>query len=146
MGKPIEARQPSPELFFATVNAYQRPAALKAAIELDIFTAIAAGADTPQALAARCGAAERGARTLCDYLVVLGFLTKDGGRYGLTDDSAVFLNRASSAYLGGAIKFLLSPMYAEDALFRKTAESRSEEHTSELQSRLQLECRLLLEK
>src|SRR5437870_8080360 len=109
MGKPIEAQMPSPELFFDTVNAYQRTAALKAAIELDIFTAIAAGEDTPQALAARCGAAVRGARTLCDYLVVLGFLTKEGGRYGLMDDSAVFLSRASSA--------------------------RSEEHTSELQSR-----------
>src|SRR5207247_1382774 len=85
----------------------------KAAVELDIFTAIAAGEDTPQALAARCGAAVRGARTLCDYLVVLGFLTKEGGRYGLTDDSAVFLSRASSAYLGGAIKFLLSPMLTD---------------------------------
>ncbi len=113
MGKPIEAQMPSPELFFDTVNAYQRTAALKAAIELDIFTAIAAGEDTPQALAARCGAAVRGARTLCDYLVVLGFLTKEGGRYGLTDDSAVFLSRASSAYLGGAIKFLLSPMLTD---------------------------------
>src|SRR5207247_6153577 len=113
MGKPIEGQMPSPELFFDTVNAYQRTAALKAAIELDIFTAIAAGEDTPRALAARCGAAVRGARTLCDYLVVLGFLTKEGGRYGLTDDSALLLSRASSEYLGGAIKFLLSPMLTD---------------------------------
>src|SRR5213083_2124929 len=110
MTQPRETSQPSPELFFATVNAYQRTAALKAAIELDVFTAIADGHDTPRALAARCGAAERGARILCDYLVVIGFLTKADGQYGLTDDSVVFLNRNSSAFFRGAIKFLLSPM------------------------------------
>ncbi len=108
-----EARQPSPELFFATANAYQRTAALKAAIELDVFTAIVDGWDNPRALAARCGAAERGMRILCDYLAVIGFLTKDGGRYTLTDDSAVFLNRNSSAYIGSAINFLLSPVVTD---------------------------------
>ncbi len=33
------ARMPSPDLFFETMNAYQRTAALKAAIDLDLFTA-----------------------------------------------------------------------------------------------------------
>ena len=37
---------PSPELFFDTVQAYQRTAALRAAIDLDLFTAIADGAHT----------------------------------------------------------------------------------------------------
>ena len=113
MTQPTRARQASPELFFATINAYQRTAALKAALEISVFTAIAEGQDTPPALAARCGAAERGMRILCDYLVVIGFLTKEGGRYGLTDDSVVFLNRNSSAYIGGTVKFLLSPMLTE---------------------------------
>ena len=40
MTVPIEAPQPSPVLFFETINAYQRTQALKAAIELDLFTAI----------------------------------------------------------------------------------------------------------
>lgn len=34
---------PSPALFFDTVNAYQRTEALRAAVELDLFTHIAAG-------------------------------------------------------------------------------------------------------
>jgi hypothetical protein len=34
------AQQPSPALFFETMNAYQRTEALKAAIELGVFTAI----------------------------------------------------------------------------------------------------------
>src|SRR5882724_9071141 len=104
-----ESQQPSPELFFETLNAYQRTQCLKGAIELDLFTAIAEGANTAPALARRRAASERGIRILCDYLVVIGFLTKDENSYGLTVDSAVFLNRQSPAYLGGTVKFLSSP-------------------------------------
>ena len=102
--------QPSPELFFQTVNAYQQTAAIKAAVELDLFTAVGEGARTARELAARCRASERGVRILCDYLVVVGFLTKEGGGYGLTPDSSVFLDRRSPAYMGGTLEFLLSPM------------------------------------
>ncbi|HEY0385338.1 MAG TPA: methyltransferase, partial [Pyrinomonadaceae bacterium] len=106
--------QPSPELFFQTINAYQRTAALKAAIELNLFTVISEGAQTAQEIAARCGASERGTRILCDYLVIIGFLTKEDGRYNLTQDSAIFLNRHSPAYMGGTIEFLLSPMITDN--------------------------------
>jgi ubiquinone/menaquinone biosynthesis C-methylase UbiE len=110
MTGPSKAQQPSPDLFFETMNAYQRTAALKAALELDLFTAIGESAPTADALAEHLKVAPRGARILCDYLVVIGFLTKQGAQYGLTPDSAVFLNRRSPAYLGGAVKFLGSPM------------------------------------
>ncbi|KGF73250.1 methyltransferase type 12 [Neosynechococcus sphagnicola sy1] len=105
-----QLRQPSPELFFETVNAYQRTATIKAALELDVFTAIGEGRRTIQALAARCETSERGMRILCDYLVILSFLTKVNGQYGLTQDSALFLDRRSEAYIGNATEFLLSPM------------------------------------
>jgi SAM-dependent methyltransferase len=106
-----EQTAPSPILFFDTVNAYQRSAAIKAAIELDIFTAIGEGNRTPQSIAARCQASERGVRILCDYLTVAGFLSKDVNQgYSLTQDSAAFLDKRSPAYMGGAIEFLLSPM------------------------------------
>lgn len=100
---------PSPALFFDAVNGYQRTEALRAAVELDLFTAVAAGSQTAAALAASCGAAERGVRILADYLVIAGFLQKAGDRYALTPDSATFLDRRSPAYLGGAVEFLLSP-------------------------------------
>lgn len=99
---------PSPVLFFETVNGYQRSAAMRAAVELGLFTAVAEGADTAEALARRTGAAERGVRILADYLTILGFMTKRGERYALTPDSALFLDRRSPAYLGGAVDFLLS--------------------------------------
>ncbi len=109
MAPVTQPHPPSPDLFFDTLNAYQRTAALKAAIELDVFTAIGEGNRTIQGLAKRCGTSERGMRILCDYLVVIGFLTKDEGGYGLTPDSALFLVRSSPVYIGAAAKFLASP-------------------------------------
>ena len=101
-----ETSQPSPKLFFETVNAYHRTAAISAAIELDIFTSVGDNGGTAAEVAKRGGASERGTRILCDYLTLLGFLTKSGDRYALTPDSAMFLNRKSPAYTGGIIKFL----------------------------------------
>ena len=49
---------PSPELVFDTIWAYQRSAALKTAIDLNLFTAIGDGADTASTAASRCGASE----------------------------------------------------------------------------------------
>ena len=99
----------SPALFFDTVNAYERTAAIKGAMDLDFFTAMAGGPATAAELARHCGAVERGARILADYLTIQGFLTKNGDRYALTPDSAMFLSRKSPAYVGGALQFLLSP-------------------------------------
>lgn len=96
----------SPQLIFDTLNAFQRSAALKTAIELDLFSAVAAGHDTEPTLAAACQANGRATRILADYLVVIGLLTKTADRWGVTADSAMFLDRRSPAYLGGAIEFL----------------------------------------
>jgi ubiquinone/menaquinone biosynthesis C-methylase UbiE len=103
-----ETSAPSPDLFFDAITAYQKSAAIKAAIDLDIFTFLADKPATAQELAGRSGAAARGVRILCDYLTIHGFLTKSGDRYQATRDSAVFLNRNSPAFAGGAAEFLLS--------------------------------------
>src|SRR5688572_22267091 len=107
------AHQPSPELFFQTVNAYQRTEGLKAAIELEIFTAIGEGNTRIPEIAKRCGSSERGTRILCDFLTIMGFLNKEGSSYNLTPDSAMFLDKRSPAYLGGAIEFMASPLLTE---------------------------------
>jgi 2-polyprenyl-3-methyl-5-hydroxy-6-metoxy-1,4-benzoquinol methylase len=101
--------QPNPARIFESLNAYQRPAALKAAIELDLFSHIGRGSRSVQDIANAAHASERGIRILCDYLVVHGFLLKSGDQYSLSADSAMFLDRSSPAYLGGTVNFLLSP-------------------------------------
>jgi ubiquinone/menaquinone biosynthesis C-methylase UbiE len=96
----------SPERIFSTMTAYQRTQALKAAIQLDLFTAIDNGARTVSTLAESCKASERGIRILADYLVTCELLTKQKGGYGLTEESKLFLSRNSRACLGSAAVFL----------------------------------------
>lgn len=106
-----QPHEPSPNLAFDTINAFRNTAAIKAAIELKIFSHIAAGATTPAALAARARASERGVRILCDSLTTLGFLDKSTDRYQLTADSAAFLDEKSPDYMGGVVQFLLAPEF-----------------------------------
>src|SRR5256885_15672304 len=100
---------PSPGVIFDTLFAYQQSAALKSAIELELFTAIDEGAQTISAIAKRCGAAERGTRILCDFLSVLGLLDKSGSTYRLTPESAAFLSTRWPGYLGTTARVLLRP-------------------------------------
>jgi 2-polyprenyl-3-methyl-5-hydroxy-6-metoxy-1,4-benzoquinol methylase len=100
--------QPSPLQFFDTVNAFQRTEAIKTAVELDLFTAIAEGNSSAAAIARRCSAAERGVRILCDFLTINGLLSKSDGAYALTPDTAFFLDRRKRTYVGAATTFLLN--------------------------------------
>lgn len=109
------AQQPSPQLFFQTINAHQRTEALKAAIELEVFTAIGEGNTTAAQIAKRSQTSEKGMRILCDFLTIMGMLTKEGDNYALTLDSATFLDQRSPAYLGGAVEFMCSPMLTDGA-------------------------------
>jgi SAM-dependent methyltransferase len=108
----------SPLPLFEALLGYQQTAALKAAISLDLFTALAREQGALEPTAARVGAAPRGVRILCDYLCVQGFLQKEGARYRLPESTALFLTRDSPAYLGSMADFLASPqhmaLYLED--------------------------------
>jgi SAM-dependent methyltransferase len=104
---------PSPARFFETMHAYQRTAALKTAIELDLFSAIGSGFKTVPELSRKCNSSERGIRALGDFLVVLGFIEKKGEEYSLTMESGIFLDKKSAAFLGSAIEFMSSPIIME---------------------------------
>jgi Methylase involved in ubiquinone/menaquinone biosynthesis len=102
------APKPSPEKIFGTLTAYQQTFALKAAVELDLFTAIGEGANDSASLAKRTQSAERGVRILADYMAIQGLLRKENNKYFLTQDSAVFLDKRSPAYMGAMADFLTS--------------------------------------
>ncbi len=107
--KATAAAAPNPGRLFQTLNAFQQTAAMRAAIDLDVFTSIGEGQNTSAHIAQRTGAAERGVRILCDYLTIMGYLTKSDSHYGLTPDAAMFLDRRSPAYMGSISHFLDSP-------------------------------------
>jgi 2-polyprenyl-3-methyl-5-hydroxy-6-metoxy-1,4-benzoquinol methylase len=116
-----EQRQASPVPVFDAINSFHLTEAIRTAIELDLFSAIGAGHDTAEAVARQCKVAERGARVLCDYLVVKGLLTKSGNHYALTGDTAMFLDRKSPAFMGTCTEFLLNDNLRE--AFRQLTEA-----------------------
>jgi 2-polyprenyl-3-methyl-5-hydroxy-6-metoxy-1,4-benzoquinol methylase len=113
MSSAPQSKAPSPAIIFDTLNAHVRTAALRGAIELDLFTAIAEGNTSVEAIAQRIHASQKGTRVLCDYLTIDGLLTKQNHVYGLTPESAAFLNRHSPAYMGTVARFLGVPQLME---------------------------------
>jgi 2-polyprenyl-3-methyl-5-hydroxy-6-metoxy-1,4-benzoquinol methylase len=97
---------PNPALVFEMLQAHQRTAALKAAIELDVFRAVGEGPGDVASIARHCKASERGTRILCDFLVIYGVLAKEGRNYKHTPTSAAFLDPRSPSCLASIAQFL----------------------------------------
>jgi ubiquinone/menaquinone biosynthesis C-methylase UbiE len=104
---------PNPAKIFDTFFGALRAHVLRAAVDLDLFTALADGPKTANEIAKKINASERGARILGDYLAANGFLTKSNDRYALTEESGAFLNRKSPMFIGSMGDFLLSDYLVE---------------------------------
>jgi len=91
------------------LQAHQRTAALKAAIDLDLFQAVGDGPSDVDTLARKCSASPRGIRILCDYLSINGVLRKENGLYRHSVTSAAFLDPRSPACVASIAKFLGNP-------------------------------------
>src|SRR3989442_7785181 len=82
-----------------------------------------------------------GAGKTTSFYMMVGLLPTDGGRIFLEGEEISRLPMYQRCRMG------VGYLPQESSVFRKlTVEERSEEHTSELQSRPHLVCRLLLEK
>lgn len=103
----------SPAPIMEMLLAFQRTAALHAAIDLDLFRRIGEGLHDAQALAERCGASPRGMRILCDYLTIQGVLAKQGEQYHHTPLSAAFLDPQSPTCVASVSRFLGDPMLSQ---------------------------------
>jgi SAM-dependent methyltransferase len=91
------------------LQAHQRTAALKAAIDLDLFTAVGNGPGDVASIAKHCSASERGVRILCDFLAINGILLKENGTYRHSPVSAAFLDPRSPSSLASIAHFLGNP-------------------------------------
>jgi ubiquinone/menaquinone biosynthesis C-methylase UbiE len=96
----------TPGLVFEMMQSYQRTAALKAAVDLDLFRAVGEGPGDVASIARSCKASERGTRILCDFLVINGVLAKENSTYKHTPLSATFLDPRSPACLASIAQFL----------------------------------------
>ncbi len=101
--------EPPANPVFDAAMAYQKTAALMAAVKLDIFTAIGADAMTSEALSACTGASPRGLRILCDFLSVMGLLKKQNSSYALSDPARILLDGSSPFAMGSIVDFVAAP-------------------------------------
>jgi ubiquinone/menaquinone biosynthesis C-methylase UbiE len=98
----------NPDPIFQILLGYRAAATLRAAIELDCFSAIAEGKRTARAISVSRGGTVRSIRILLDALSAIApnILRKTGGRYALTRLSRRFLIRSSREFIGR-----LMPLY-----------------------------------
>lgn len=86
-------------------QAYWESAALMAAVELEVFTAIARGQDTIPAVAKTIGISERNAERLLTALTAMTLLSRDGQRFANAPDVQRFLVKDGERYAGPWILF-----------------------------------------
>jgi len=101
----------TPERILQTGLAFWASKTLLSAIELGVFTELAQGAQPHDALASRLGLHARASRDFLDTLVALGFLQRDGVRYGNTAETDLFLDRTKPSYVGGMLEMANHRLY-----------------------------------
>ena len=85
--------------------------ALLSAIELGLFTVLAHGPRDAETLRLQLGLHPRSARDFFDALVALGMLKRTGTRYANTPETALFLDRNKSTYVGGILEMANARLY-----------------------------------
>ena len=102
---------PTPERIMQIGLGFMGSRAFLSAIELGLFTELAKGPLEAQALRARLGLHERGARDLFDTLLSLGLLHRKGTTYSNTLETGLFLDRAKPSYIGGILEMAATRLY-----------------------------------
>ena len=105
------SEQPNPENILQTGLAFWASKTLLSAIELRLFTELAAGPEYFDALRVRLGLHPRSARDFLDALVAIGFLQRDGDQYGNTPETDLFLDKKKPSYVGGILEMANHRLY-----------------------------------
>ncbi len=79
---------------------YWKTCTLHAGVKLDVFTTIAEGQVTAQAVAQKSGADERGMAMLLNALTAMEFLVKTGDNYAVVPSAEKLLSKTSPQYIG----------------------------------------------
>lgn len=103
--------QPTPEAILQLGLAFWGSKTLLSAVELGVFTELAAGPLAGEELETRLRLHARSARDFLDALVALGMLRRDEGRYANTSESDVFLDRGKPSYIGGMLEMANARLY-----------------------------------
>jgi len=107
-----EAAQVTPANIMQIGLGFWASKALLSAIELGLFSELAAGPLEGEELARKLGLHNRSYRDFFDALVALHLLERKDGRYANTDETAAFLVRSSPRYLGGLLEMANQRLYS----------------------------------
>src|ERR1700752_2477166 len=103
--------QLSPEKILQTGFAFWPSKTLLSAIEMGVFTELAKGPESFDALSGRLGLHPRSARDFLDTLTALGFLQRTGDRYATGLETDLFLDRHKPSYIGGILEMANHRLY-----------------------------------
>jgi hypothetical protein len=101
----VPAPRPDTTRLQRLVHSYRDAAALMAAVELGLFTAVARGADTEAAVARALDLTPTNAERLVTACVALGLLGREGDRLRNAPDVARFLVEGEPTYAGSWMLF-----------------------------------------
>lgn len=101
----------NPEKILQTGMAFWPAKTLLSAIEMGVFTELARGPASFDALGRRLGLHPRAARDFLDALVALGFLERTADVYANTPETEHFLDRAKRSYVGGILEMANHRLY-----------------------------------
>lgn len=102
---------PSPDHILQTGMAFWASKALLSAVEMEVFTELARGPESLDALTGRLGLHPRSARDFLDTLVSLGFLERKDGVYANTPSTDLFLDKRKPSYIGGMLEMANKRLY-----------------------------------
>jgi hypothetical protein len=103
---PSDMSVASPDHILKLGYAYREAKVLLSAVELGVFTALAERPLNLDTLINRIRIDQRGARDFFDALVALGLLIRgETGLYACTPETALYLDRQKSTYLGSDLEF-----------------------------------------
>ena len=101
----------TPDNILQTGMAFWASKTLLSAIELEVFTSLAAQSGDLADLEKRLGLHPRGSRDFLDALVALGFLSRTDGVYANTPETDLFLDKAKPSYIGGILEMCNKRLY-----------------------------------
>ncbi len=102
---------PRPDRILQTGTAFWASKTLLSAVEMEVFTELARGPETLEALTGRLGLHPRSARDFLDALVALGFLERSDGVYRNAPHTDLFLDKHKPSYVGGILEMANRRLY-----------------------------------
>jgi 2-polyprenyl-3-methyl-5-hydroxy-6-metoxy-1,4-benzoquinol methylase len=94
---------PNPDLVGDLFWGIFKPQFIRLALQIDIFSPLAAGPAPAKTVAEICGCSLVGVKALLDYFCALNILERYGGKYSLTPTAEAFLLPGSKAFVGDMI-------------------------------------------